>query len=72
MELKAVEIAKFFRVDHGILKAGWIDVHDLCIVMVYHSGTKHLCQKLPNCFEEKLLNKSMVWVIQERKEELPV
>lgn len=56
MELKAAEIVKFFRVDHSIFKAGSIDVPDLCIVMVYHSGIERLCQKLPNCFEEKLFN----------------
>lgn len=52
MELKAVEIAKFFKVEHSIFKTG----PDLCSVMVYHSGTEHLCQKLPDWFEEKLFN----------------
>lgn len=56
MELKAVEIVKFFRVDHSIFKAGRTDVPDLCTVMVYHSGTEKLRQKLPNCLEEKLFN----------------
>ena len=46
MELKAAEIVKFFRVDHSIFKAGRIDVPDLCVVMVYHSGIERLCQKL--------------------------
>jgi len=38
MELKAVEIAKFFIVDQGILKDGRINVPDLCIVMIYHQA----------------------------------
>lgn len=49
-------MAKFFRADHSIFQAGKIDVPDLCTVMIYHSDTECLCQKLPNSFEEKLFH----------------
>lgn len=58
MELKAVEIAKFFRVD----------VPDLCIVMVYHQTLNIFVKNSKLLWREAI--EYMVWVIQERKEEL--
>lgn len=65
MELKAVEIARFFRVDQSILKDGRINAPDLCIVMVYHQALNISVKNF------QIALKGSYWiysVIQEKKE----